>query len=119
MLPGQARLRRRADFDLVVRRGRRVGRRTMVVHVLPADSADEDAGTPQVGFVVSGKVGTAVQRHRATRQLRHLVRARLDRLPAGSRVVVRALPSARDRSSAELGTDLDTALDSVLRRARS
>lgn len=115
MLPGQARLRRRADFDLVVRRGRRVGRRTMVVHILPAAEAHEMATSPQIGFVVSSKVGTAVQRHRATRQLRHLVRARLDRLPAGSRVVVRALPSIRGRSSADLGTDLDSALESATR----
>ena len=39
---------------------------------------------------------------------------RLDRLPAGSRVVVRALPGAGAAPSSALGADLDRALDKVL-----
>jgi ribonuclease P protein component len=63
-----------------------------------------------VGFVVSKAVGVAVVRHRVARRLRHLMRDRLPDLPAGTLVVVRALPPAADASSRELGTDIDAAL---------
>lgn len=65
---------------------------------------------PRVGFVVSKAVGNAVIRHRVTRRLRHLMRSRLELLPAGTLVVVRALPPAATASSAELGKDLDEAM---------
>jgi len=51
-----------------------------------------------------------VVRHRVTRQLRHLVRARLGTLAPGSTLVVRALPAAATASSADLGIDLDAAV---------
>lgn len=69
-----------------------------------------------VGFVVGRTVGGSVDRHRVARRLRHLVRDRLDRLPAGARLVVRALPPARLADSAVLGADLDGALDRLLGR---
>lgn len=111
MLPESVRLRRRTDFDEVVRHGRRAGRSTLVVHLwVPDVSAGSELN--KVGFIVSKQVGNSVRRHRVTRQLRHLMRDRLETLPAGSRVVVRARPDAAGRSSAELGRDLD----GVLRR---
>jgi ribonuclease P protein component len=119
VLPAGARLTRREDFTLVVRRGRRAGRGTLVVHYLPppaalTGSAVGAAVGSRVGFVVSRAVGGSVDRHRVVRRLRHLVRERLDRLPSGARLVVRALPPARDADSATLGHDLDAALDRLL-----
>lgn len=117
MLPPAARMRRSDDFAAAVRKGRRAGRRSVVVHYLPpAEPAGVAADGPLVGFVVGRAVGGSVRRHRVVRQLRHLVRDRLERLPAGSRTVVRALPAADGRPSAELGTDLDSALDKLLGR---
>ena len=110
MLPAAARLTRREDFVTAVRRGQRVARGTLVVH-FARPGGREDA---LVGFVVSRAVGGAVVRHRVQRRLRHLLRARLDRMPAGALVVVRALPQAAAASSAELGRDLDSALSRVL-----
>ncbi len=72
-----------------------------------------------VGFIVSRAVGNAVIRHRVTRQLRHLMRDRYASLPAGTGVVVRALPSAAGRSSAELAASLDRALERAVSRART
>lgn len=108
MLPAHARLRRREDFTTVLRSGSRAGRSTLVVHATlgavttePADGRDiasqtNEAGSTEnsvrAGFVVSKAVGNAVVRHRVTRQLRHLLKDRLTLLPAGSQVVVRALP---------------------------
>ena len=110
MLPAPARLRRREDFSLAVRRGRRAGRGTLVAHLL----APEADGPARAGFVVGRAVGNSVVRHRTVRQLRHLVRDRLDRLPAGSVLVVRALPPAATADSAALGRDLDSALTRLL-----
>jgi ribonuclease P protein component len=61
-------------------------------------------------------VGGAVVRNRVKRRLRALAAARLDQLPAGCLLVVRANPPAADASSAVLGTDLDHAVQRVLRR---
>jgi len=66
---------------------------------------------------VSRAVGGSVVRHAVARRLRHLVRPRLESLPAGSRLVVRALPPAASATSAALGTDLDAALERALRTA--
>ncbi len=60
--------------------------------------------------MVSGKVGNSVVRHRVTRRLREQVRPLLDRLPAGSDVVVRAFPAAATASSDELAASLQRAL---------
>lgn len=111
MLPAPARLRRREDFTLAVRRGRRAGRGTLVAHYLAAETAVPVA---RVGFVVGKAVGNSVVRHRTSRRLRHLVRDRLDRLPAGSLLVVRALPPAAAADSATLGRDLDAVLARLL-----
>lgn len=114
MLPPAHRLRSSREFSEVVRRGRRAGRPLLVVSVLtPAEPAE----TPtRAGLVVGKAVGGSVVRSRTSRRLRHLLRERLDRLPAGSRVVVRALPGAGAASSAALGDDLDRALDRVVPR---
>ncbi|WP_328613250.1 ribonuclease P protein component [Amycolatopsis sp. NBC_00355] len=112
MLPAAARLRRSEDFRVVLRRGSKAGRRRLVVHALTTDPsmAVDASSATRAGFVVSKAVGNSVVRHRVSRRLRHLVSARLGTLPAGSALVVRALPPSATASSAELGADLDAAL---------
>ncbi|HEX5494532.1 MAG TPA: ribonuclease P protein component [Mycobacteriales bacterium] len=115
MLPAAARLRHREDFALAVRRGRRARRSSLVVHYLGAPGGDPASLCPaRVGFVVGRPVGNSVERHRVVRRLRHLARERLVRLPAGSRLVVRALPPSAGSGSAGLARDFDAALDRVL-----
>ncbi|MFJ9693015.1 ribonuclease P protein component [Kitasatospora sp. NPDC101183] len=130
MLPSENRLRRRQDFATAVKRGRRAGRPLLVVHLSREDDprqgqADRTSdirphvaeGTPsaRAGFVVSKAVGPAVVRNLVKRRLRHLVRDRLSRLPAGSLIVVRALPPAASASYQDLERDLDAALKRLLR----
>jgi ribonuclease P protein component len=120
VLPAQARLRRRPEFTAVVRSGRRAGRPTLVLHYLPERPVARaggplDPGTgPRAGFVVGKSVGNSVCRHRVTRQLRHLVREQLHRLPPNADLVVRARPEAAEAGSAVLGRDLDKGLDRLL-----
>ncbi|GAA0701853.1 ribonuclease P protein component [Kitasatospora atroaurantiaca] len=129
MLPSENRLRRRQDFATAVKRGRRAGRPLLVVHLnrdgetkgqtdRNSDSRPHVAeGLPsaRAGFVVSKAVGPAVVRNLVKRRLRHLVRERLLRLPAGSLIVVRALPPAGTASYLDLEHDLDAALRRLLR----
>lgn len=118
MLPAASRLRARRDFTLTVRRGRRAGGGTLVVHYLqPSDLSAHHEPTPaRVGFVVPKAVGNAVVRKRVTRQLRHVVRERLDQLPAGALVVVRALPPSSVALFADLEAEFDGAWERVNRR---
>ncbi|MGA5817047.1 ribonuclease P protein component [Kitasatospora sp. NPDC094028] len=129
MLPSENRLRRRQDFATAVKRGRRAGRPLLVVHLSredaqpgPTDRTSDSRphvaeGTPsaRAGFVVSKAVGPAVVRNLVKRRLRHLIRDRLSRLPAGSLIVVRALPPAATASYQDLERDLDAALKRLLR----
>ncbi len=119
MLPAGSRLTRRDEFASAVRRGRRVGRPRLVVHLHVPITHDQAEPAPRAGFVVSRAVGGSVVRHRVTRRLRHLVRDRLPGLPRGARLVVRALPPSAQASSAVLADDLDSALRAVLRRVAS
>lgn len=121
MLPPAHRLTDPAAYRAAGRRGVRGASRTLVVHVLDpsvgagpvTESVAEQAaaGVPpegvRIGFVVSKAVGGAVVRNRVKRRLRHLVREELLVLaPAGSRVVVRALPASAEASSGHLRRDL-------------
>ena len=102
-------------FAPAVRRGRRVGTRTLVLHlVVPQDDGSGGEDAPQVGLVVSKAVGPAVTRNKVKRRLRHLAREHLTSLPGSAVLVVRALPASAAASYAELGTDLDRCLARVL-----
>jgi len=116
VLPAAHRVRRAGDFRFAMRRGRRAASTSMVVHLALTpgghDSGlDADPGSPaRVGFVVSRAVGNAVTRNLVKRRLRHLVHDRLDALPSGAVVVVRALPPSATATYAGLGAELDRAL---------
>ncbi|TDD05520.1 ribonuclease P protein component [Nonomuraea deserti] len=114
MLSRQSRMRRGDEFEAAVRRGKRAGRPTLVVHFTISGEND-----PLVGFVVSKAVGDAVTRNKVKRRLRHLMRDRLDRLPRGSLLVVRANPPAASAQFEQLAAELDSALERLLRRHES
>jgi ribonuclease P protein component len=100
------RLRTREDFALALRTGRRSPGRLVVLHL--AESTE--LAPPRVGLAVSKAVGGSVVRHRVARRLRHLLRDRVDRLPTGALLVVRALPAAATASSPQLAEALDAGL---------
>jgi ribonuclease P protein component len=103
-------------FAGTIRRGRRAGTKTLVLH-LDIDPGREQGSPPLVGFVVSKAVGNAVSRNQVKRRLRHLARERLSSLPGSCVLVVRALPASATASYERLGVDLDAALARLERRS--
>ncbi|MDR1078511.1 MAG: ribonuclease P protein component [Propionibacteriaceae bacterium] len=103
MLPVSARLRHAAQFAATVRGGRQTGRPSLILYV--RTTAGERS---RAGFVVSKQVGSAVQRNRVKRRLRHLVASRLDDLPQTADIVIRALPKA-SRQASRLRGDFESA----------
>jgi ribonuclease P protein component len=113
---------RSTDFGVTVRQGIRAAQPDLVVHAL----RDEVVGDgPKIGLVVAKSVGTAVQRHRVARRLRHVAYKVLSdgrsdgrsELGPGDRVVIRALPGSCDAISARLESELRSALRSASKSA--
>lgn len=125
MLPQGNKLRSSRDFTITVRRGRRIGRKTLVLHILdtanPGGEIKTDTqiarfGGPRIGLVVSKAVGNAVTRHAVSRKLRHVMAAAAEDLPTTMDIVVRALPASATATSEELSHDVHSALASYKRR---
>lgn len=116
MLPKQHKFTSPTDFSRTIKRGRRAGSRTVVVHHLDhrtgpdAGAAPVHQGGPRVGLIVSKAVGNAVIRHRTSRRLRHVLAPLLDALPPTTDLVVRALPPAGAAASSDLEKDIRKAL---------
>src|SRR5690625_645356 len=117
MLSPQNRMRRSAEFTAVLRSGRHAGREALsVAYLAPSAESDSPAASPpRVGFAVGRSVGNAVVRKRVQRRLRHLMRARLSLLPAGSLLVVRAKPLAASLGYDTLAAQLDGAIAAAMR----
>lgn len=92
-------MRRSAEFGFTVKRGVRAAQPDLVVH---AAQDVENPDGPRVGFIVTKAIGTAVDRHRVSRRLRHATMAVLDELGPIDRVVIRALPSSKAATSGRL-----------------
>ena len=105
MLPARNRMRRSSEFDATVKYGMRTAQPDVVVHVRRGNDHDQVRG-PHVGLIVGKSVGSAVERHRVARRLRHVTRTFLSDLHESDQVVIRALPSSRQVSSARLEQQL-------------
>jgi ribonuclease P protein component len=88
--------------------------------VVHANQTDARAGLPpRVGFVVSKAVGGAVVRNRTKRRLRAVVAERLDLIPTGTDVVIRANPLAAQANSSEIAAELDVLIPRVVGRLKA
>ncbi len=102
-------LRRGSEFQRVWDTGR-AWSHPLVILRASANGTSEN----RFGFVVGKKVGKAVERNRAKRLLREAVRHRIDRIVKGWDIILIARGGAEN---AEF-TAIDTAVESVLRRAQ-
>ncbi|OGF15742.1 MAG: ribonuclease P protein component [Candidatus Eisenbacteria bacterium RBG_16_71_46] len=103
-LPREHRLRSSRDFGAIRASGTAVRGRHCVLLVLPAPAA-----MTRVGFIASRRgVGGAVQRNRARRRLREIVRRRFPRMPKqGFLLVLVAARSTLTASHQDLATDVE------------
>jgi ribonuclease P protein component len=99
---------RSAEFDTTVKHGTRAVQPDLVIYARRGN--EKDAEAPKVGLIISRSVGSAVERHRLARRLRHVARGLVDGLERSERVVIRALPSSRDVDSARLEEELRAGL---------
>lgn len=134
MLPVEHRLSTQAQFKTVMKKGRRVKSRNLMIHFLSATATlpGENSGSsvelstpraPRCGLVISKAVGNSVVRHNTARKLRaaffNLVKAEHPALgidateqPRGYiDIVVRAFPGAASLTTVELQRELELALD--------
>ncbi len=115
MLPAQYRMTRSREFGTTVSQGVRAVQPDIVLHMSRDHST---VSGPRIGLVVSKSVGSAVQRHRVARRLRHVARHLLADLHPGDRLVIRALPGSRHTISARLEQELRMALKSAAKRVQ-
>lgn len=103
MNPAPGRIRKHSEF-VEVCRGWKAPCTHLIVHYRPSS----EAGVA-FGFAVSKAVGCAVERNRVKRRLRACCRELSRTLPEGSRVVVRAKPSAAKASFWDLRGEVEGA----------
>jgi ribonuclease P protein component len=102
-------MRRSTEFDETVKYGMRTVQPDLIVHVRRGSGHDAGKG-PRVGLIIAKPVGSAVERHRVARRLRHVARTLLEDLHQSDQVVIRALPSSRQVSSVRLEQQLRAGL---------
>ena len=108
------RLSRSRDFDAVYRQGRSASTRFLTLYWF---QRDETVGEPRLGFAVPKAVGNAPVRNRIKRQLREIVRGRLEEVPPTHDyvlVVRQGLPEAAEANGHEW---LEARVDEVLGKA--
>lgn len=93
-----------------MRRGRRVATDWAIIHV-----ASTEHDTPRFGFVVSKAVGPAVVRNVVKRRLRAVCRELMGTVPAGTDVIVRALPGSSEVDWTTLHSELAAGVSRIAR----
>jgi ribonuclease P protein component len=102
MLKPQNRLRKKKDFDNVLKRGKGFYGSRISVKL-----AKNKLKSSRFAFVVSTKVSkSAVKRNRLRRQLREIIRLRLDQIKPGYDVVIMARPASLGLKFEELTKEL-------------
>jgi len=110
----ERRIRRRTDFLRV----QAVGQRASTAHfvLLVAAREPDPAGCSRVGFVVTKKVGNAVQRNRIKRVCRECFRMWPELVPDGIDLVVIARAGADELGLAEVRSEWERARPALLKR---
>jgi ribonuclease P protein component len=108
------RLSRSRDFDAVYRHGRSVSTRFLTLYWFERDEAIGDA---RLGFAVPKAVGSAVIRNRIKRQLREIVRGRLQDAPPLNDYVLVVRPGLPEAAEANGHEWLEARVDEVLGKA--
>ena len=103
VLPKNEILRDKKEFNRIFSIGRWVKGRFLVLYFLPSEER-------KVGFAVSKKVSTNVEKNRIRRRLRELYRLNKDLFPENGHFIILGFKDVSDCSWSDLQRDLRTAL---------
>jgi ribonuclease P protein component len=106
MLPKENRLKREKEFEAVFKGGRAIRGKSVFLKYL-INGTDKT----RVGFVVSKKISKlAVERNKAKRRMRDIVRLKRSVLKDGLSIVIVSLPSIQKMEYGEIKEDLENIL---------
>jgi ribonuclease P protein component len=100
------RLRRKADFEIIAKKGKRRHTRNFLLIV-----RKNNQGFARVGVVAGRKAGKAVERNRVKRVVREFFRRNKDRVPPSRDYVIVGKKGARDLPYAHAVAELSTLLE--------
>lgn len=109
MLPKANRLNLASEFRFIKRDGKTL--QTPFFTILYRYS--QLSGAPKVGFIVSNRVGPAVERNRIRRLLREVFHNNLDKLPSGFEIAVIAKKLNQEPTYEELNTEVVNLLQKI------
>ena len=109
--PKTARLRKRAEFVNLSRRGVRLQSVNFVI-IIGANGQQEN----RLGITVSSKVGNAVMRNRIKRSIREYFRRHRAELPMGSDILIIARSGGADLDGDFVGGELERVFKNQRRR---
>lgn len=110
MLAKTARISNSADFAKATKSGLRSTTNSLVGY-LHLSNSDQN---PRCGLIINKSVGNSVVRHNVARKIRHIISANLTSLPAGSLLVVRALPAS---NTADLKAETTELISKLVKKA--
>lgn len=106
MLPRENRLKRKKDFERVLKKGKGFKEGVLFLKIIKNDLKNS-----RLGFVVSKRVSSkATIRNKIKRQLRNLVHLRLKGIETGFDGVLMVLPDEKKQNFQELSSSLDKIL---------
>ncbi|MFP7761815.1 ribonuclease P protein component [Marisediminicola sp. LYQ85] len=100
------------DYRAAVRRGVRTSAPLATVHIRKTEHPDA-----RFGFIVAKTVGNAAHRNLVRRRLKSIAHDRLSTVPAGTDIVIRALPGSAQAPWVSLNAQITHALSKGLTRA--
>jgi len=110
MLAKTARISNSADFAKATKSGLRSTTNTLVGYLHLSNSGEPAC----CGLIINKSVGNSVVRHNVARKIRHIIAANLTSLPAGSLLVVRALPAS---NSADLKSETTELISKLVKKS--
>ena len=111
--PKESRILKTKDFRRVQRRGKKWKSRDLLFLYMPTRE-----NKPQIGLVVSKKVGNAVVRNKVKRQLRESFRKKIHCFQIGVEIVVIAFSSITQKSFSDIDAQVDYGLQKITQRCR-
>ncbi|MBD3362955.1 ribonuclease P protein component [Candidatus Dojkabacteria bacterium] len=116
MLPKSYRIRKQKEFDLIYKEHKSLNSQNLQIYLRYVNSKERviypERTYPRFGFVLSKKIGNAVERNRVKRLLREIIRLTLPKLKDNFEALVIPFPQIVNATYYELETEIINTLKS-------